>query len=352
MNHVLLRPLSVAVCLLLTLAAGSAWAAPPLPQRIIAAENPDGEMREQMEEHSNRAMDGLLSADPEQIAEARDDVVRTLENDAATAGFLEAYSAMLTARLGEAIDHEELLVRVNAMIMLRGMVDQGSRAMLTRGRADENPGVQRLAMQALHQRVLWWQEQGGNAQDINNAVNEVIALLNQRPAPHSIVVAPALRLLYDVPGARDALIQQIIERAALHTDDPNLSYAGERDIIARLAYDMSLNFSGAEAPGIIRAAFLYSQLITNQLQADAINNNARDDAIEMLRQSAQALGQICAGARKRPPADQTVAVSEWIPSAQWDDLENLLMESWVPILRTAPFGLDDQELGVEAEGDE
>jgi len=350
--NALFRPLSVAVCSLFVLLSAAEASSQVLPQQIIQAERFDATAREAMANMVGPAMDLLIDGTPAEVSEARETLIAPLKNESASVAFRDTFSAMITGRMDRAVTSESELVRINAMIVLTRMTDQGSMAHINAGLEDDSPAVQRWAMKALGQRIAWWQSLGNKQAEVRAGIQTISAKLNQQGAPpHPIVVGPALEILFTIntPESRAALIEQLNNRVALHAADPNLSYAPERAAVASFANAMALATTPdtASSAGLARAAHRYSILILSQIKAGSISSSNNASAVGMLSQCVLAHGQVAAGIRKQLPANQAAAINDWIPARRWDDIQALLVDQWVPILGQAPLNLTAENLAVE-----
>lgn len=358
MRTALSGPRWAAVCLLAVLLAGPCLDAQAqfLPQEFQAKQI-DANLQRKMNDFIDPLMDDLIQGDTRQVAEARANLIRPLENINASPEFKEVLSKQISIKMDPAVNNKDnALVRMNAMIVLGRMTDAGSMAHINAGLEDKSVAVQRKAMEALRSRVAMMVAGAGNgggaaiANKLDPIVKQVANKLGADPGPHPIVVTPALQVLIeaDTPLARATLNDQLNKRIDLHVKDPNLSYVPEQLAISAFAQKLAITapFDLEAGTALNRAAFRYSNLVLAQLKANAIKDEKIDDALAMLNDSVLALGKVSAGARKQPP-DAQARANSMIVNAQWEPLENLLKNDWVTILRAAPFSLTDEQLGVQ-----
>ncbi len=359
------RSLRAAVCLLTALLLpGLSAGAQFLPGDIIQSEQINAEQRQQIAAVVDAAMMDLINGDAKAMSEARKKMLNHLGNPSGTVAFQDAYSELVSAKMDRAVNHDSTLVRMNAMIVLSRMTDdgegddEGSMKQIALGVEDSNVAVQRWAFEAMRSRVATWnrREQAGNGPanldaKLGKVIERVNDKLNQDTPPNPIVVDKALMALLEVntPEARSTLVGHLNSRVALHAEDADLSYAGEQGVIERLASSLALErpFDQDSATGLNRAAFRYARLIVDQAKAGAIGNNNKENAMSMLNQCLASMGQVAAGARVNDPAGQDGANGA-IQNEQWDALDRLLAD-WAVILRSAPFGIANDGLAVQAE---
>ena len=350
------RSLRAAVCLLTALLLpGLSAGAQFLPGDIFQAEQINAEQRQQIAAVVDAAMMDLVNGDAKAMSEARKKMLNHLGNPSGTAAFQDAYSELVTAKMDDAVNHDSTLVRMNAMIVLSRMTDDGSEQHIEAGIEDKgkSAAVERWAFEALRSRVATWNRRGPN--NLKEKQEKAIKLVNdkldiQNP-PNPIVVDKALMTLLEVntPDARAALVGHLNARVALHAADTKLSYAGEQGVIERFASSLALErpFDQRSATQLARATHRYARLIVEQLKANKIGDRNRGDALSMLTQCLASMSQVAAGAGQREPASQSRAAAA-IQNEQWDVLDGVLND-WAVILRAAPFSLDNDDLAVQPE---
>ena len=348
--NVLCRPLVAACLCLLVLLAGLPASGQFLPPEILEAETITGEMKAKMADVVDPAMDNLIDGEPEDISKARTSLLQLLNYRDARPAFRNEFSALITRRMDPAVNHDDALVRMNAMIILSAMVDDGSKTLIDTGLEDDNSAVKRWAMKALGRRMFAWQLQGGKTSEISAAVKQVVAKLDQDPPPHPIVVEAGLTALLSTnsPEARAALIGQLNKRVEMHAADPKLSYSAERAAIVGFvskSIDLVNDRDFQSIVGLNRAMYRYASLIITQAQAGGVSEEQRLNALSMLNESLQGLVRTTAALGKKSPDNQS-QVGNWIKNGGWVDLKNLVEKEWATILKGDPFNLKDDQLAV------
>jgi len=352
MNHVCEKRW-VAVCLLFALLGGADASAQFLRQETIEAQEITDTMRQEMLDLVTPAMEKFYSGDPADLSDARKTLTDPHKNPNATAAFREAFSEIITPRLAEAVSHDSVLMRINAMIIAGLLTDADSKALIDQALKDDNPAVQRKAMEAIRKRVQYWltQPAGGNrgaAASIEDAVNQVNKMLKARPAPDPIIITPGLLMFLDIntPSSLETLIGHVNDRLALHVEDPSLSYAPEQAVIERLSVLLTSSPNAQVAAATNKAAWRYASLIIQQIKADKIDDGRVEMAAGTVGQCLLALGQVAASAQQAPPAGH-FQFRAWIKDQNWDALQNLLQDDWVPVLKAPPFSLRDEDFELE-----
>lgn len=353
------RPLCAAVCLLMVLLGVPASAQNQIiGANIIQAPQIDAAARQQINAFIAPAIADLVSGEPDKISNARKNLLNPIGNVGASVAFLDAYSEMISAKMDPAVNHKDLktsvLVRMNAMIIISRLTDDGSMAHIAAGLEDDNVSVQRWAMKGLQERVKTWKNRAKNDNNLNIApkldgvIKQVVAKLEANQAPHPIVVGPGLLTLFEI-GTEDAYValnEQLNGRVDLHSKDLKLSYTPELVVIQVFSPALSIArpFNVKLGSDMNRAAFRYATLILGQLKAGKIGKDQLEDAKNMLNQCIVAMGQVSAGAGKNAPAGQGQANAA-IVNSRWADIDKLLTD-WAVILRAAPFNLTNQDLGL------
>jgi hypothetical protein len=332
-----------------------------MPQEIIQADPITPEMNDTIVSLVDPPVYDMGDDEVElkKVTEARDRLKGYLNQASGTAAFRMAVSTAISGRIGPAVDHENAVVRMNAMIVLGDMVDPGSKALIDKGLVDKNDAVQHWAMIALGKRMQYWQKQlaalgpgGGWQANMDTAVAQIKKLLLVANPPHPIVVGAGLDALVkaDTQLSREALIEILNQRVALHAADPNLKYTAERAVCERFT-----NVLVAQVPpdvrsikGYSRALSRYSSLIVDQAQANLIDAEVEGGAHSMLFVCLQGMANVSAAAQapNSPPANHNQG-RDWIKNARWAELKELVDKDWNAILQAAPFSLDEKQLAVK-----
>lgn len=82
----------------------------------------------------------ISTASDKEVRQAREKLTEPLRGTAAVV-FRQTYSTKLTARMRDALKAESVLVRINAMMAVRDLLDEGAIALIQSGLADQSPGV-------------------------------------------------------------------------------------------------------------------------------------------------------------------------------------------------------------------
>jgi hypothetical protein len=356
--NLLTRPSLAVVCsLFVLLAATPASAQRFLGPEITEAEAITEEMKEKILMIVDPLMFDLVADEPEadEITEAREQLQRLLN----TLGGSQAYKAALSqsiteSRLPDAVKHKSPMVRYNAMLILKSMVDEASEPLITIGLNDENDAVKRGAMQALGERMKWWKDRNaaGMQAKITAGIKQIIDIVDVAKPPHPIVVGAAFEALLklDTTASRAALIDLLNKRVALHQADPDLSYSAERAVIEQFANTLSLESpqDKRSISGLARAMSRYASLIDGQFLNNRISEEQEMENKSMMLQCLNGLNRLGAALNTAPPADQLQAKG-WITNDRWDELSKLINEDWSKALTSDAFGLKPADLVVAEE---
>ncbi|MBX2850741.1 MAG: hypothetical protein KTR15_03225 [Phycisphaeraceae bacterium] len=351
------RPLLAVVCPLFVLLAAMPALGQNrfLPSEIVEAEVITEEMYQEILMIVDPLMFDLVRPEPEaqELSEARKQLLQQFRPAQASVAFTEALSKAITeSRMEDAVTHKSSMVRYNAMIILKSMVDAGSEPLITAGLNDANDAVKRGAMQALGKRMLWWKARnaGGMQAKITNAIKQIVGIVGVAKPPHPIVVGAAFEALLnlDTPASREALIDLLNKRVAQHKSAPDLSYSAERTVIERFANTLSLESpqDTRSIKGLARAMSRYASLIDDQFLNNRISEEREMDNKSMMLQCLNGLNRLGAALKVAPPADQLQAKG-WINNGRWDELGKLINEDWRAILIANQFGLKAADLEVD-----
>lgn len=330
-----------------------------LPAEIYEADAITEQMYEQILMIVDPIMFDLIRPEPKpkEVSEARSNLLQQFRPAQASVAFTEALSRAITnSRMKEAVTHQSPLVRYNAMIILASMVDSGSESLITLGLKDKSDAVKRGAMQALGKRMLWWKARdAARVRDmqakIDNAIKQIVAVVDVAEPPHPIVVGAALEglLRVDTPLSREALVKLLNQRVALHVADPDLSYSAERAVIETFANTLSLQaqLDTRSINGLAQAMARYTSLIDSQFLKNRISKEQDMDNKSMMLQCLNGLARLSAALSAPTPADQAQAKG-WITNDRWDELGKLINEDWAKTLTANPFTLKASDLQVAA----
>lgn len=326
-----------------------------MPTEIVEAETITPEMNERiMIVVDPPLLEMRRPKNPEDVTEARKQLQQLFRANQPTVEYLEALSAAIESRIQEAVEHESALVRINAMIVLSSMVDDGSKKWVDQALndAEENDAVKRWAMEALGKRMVWWKTLAaagarGNQVKIDDAIKQIIAIISDATPSHPVVVSAALEALarVDTTSSREALIDLINKRVALHKADPDLTFVPERAAIETLSNALVI-----ESPpdvrsmtGLSRAMSRYSSLILDQFQANRMMQEHEKGAQTMLYQCFSSLARVSAAAKVAVPVDPAQA-KNLIGNGRWDELKGFVEKEWAAALAANPFNLKAADL--------
>ncbi|MEM9346843.1 MAG: HEAT repeat domain-containing protein [Planctomycetota bacterium] len=322
-----------------------------LPQEIVQADLITPEMQEKIMFAVDPPMFDLTRDEPKagDVKKAREQIQSLFRASAEpSAAYLEALSKAIESRIQPAVQHKSALVRINAMIVLSQMVDDGSVKWIDKGLEDKNDAVKRWAMQALGRRIIWWNLQGGNGNEIDDAIDTVVKMLGQADPPHPVVVASGLDALFkaNTTRSRAELIGLLNKRVAMHEKDADMSYSAESAVIEAFANALAFESPRdmASITGLSRAMYRYASLITGQIQAGRVGGGAEKGAEEMCLQCLEGLRKVVA-ANVNPPPDFAQARG-WIQNDRWEQVKGLVDE-WSALLADDPFRLTQVQLAVK-----
>jgi hypothetical protein len=243
---------------------------PRISQQIINATTVlNADQRQQITTYVTDWADLLESGDVEDVSRGRARLIEPFNFAGATDIFITAYSAAVTMKLKPLIDHDDALVRVNGMLVLRHVSERGVVDLVRTGLEDENPGVRYLAAQAAgaigaNSRVLPEQRQR-----IFDAIQTTLATEQDQRVVEQLLLA-MLGVAAEA-DARKTLISHVNRRLDVHASFPQLPLKAVVEVQARL-YRRIISQGGddtetirAMLPVAARSLLLASAVLDRQL---------------------------------------------------------------------------------------
>lgn len=340
---------ALAVCLLACLVVSSPAAAQQIPQDAKVAEGRLTEQQTQaVRDFVEAWMGRLVSADPEQVASARNAFLREFRTPGITEVFRNAFSVEVSSMMGDAIRAEDDLVRINAMIIATQLTNPGADQLIDVGLGDDNAAVQYWGAKAYLQRVERAMAEGGPGMPAN-AQRALITKVQQvfDGAPSTPVARVGFEILsnLDVPEAQGALLGLLHSRVDDHTQNPQASYLPEQTAIQLLSAEISRErqVNNARVAELARAAYRYFTQINAQMQAGTILDEAMAGHKAMMDWCYKCLYAMSAKYPSLNAPNDAGQINDHIQRGRWDDLQ-AAAERWEAILTAAPFNIPAEDL--------
>ncbi len=327
-------------------AQGSGMNAPVIPSQVISEPSPlDGSQRQSVDAFVTPNLEALLSGDPSRVSEARDQLLTYFRTPGASESFLDYYSQAISRRIADALDSEQALVRVNAMILATRLTNPQAADLIRGALADPTPGVRYWAARALGQAAA-------NQTLSRQQQLELLRVLQQQidDEPSEEVVRQILAAMnrLDLRAAREAVLDALNSRVRFHIDRPQLSYDAEREAMAEVFRQIIQEVpSGTAEPQdlrqLARASGRYFNLISQQLNQGNILPRVVPGHEAMISLSQNVLGY----SKRSVQAGVNTPDAESVEQALIFDNYDRLTEhggTWLQMLSGPPFNFSAQDL--------
>ncbi|MEM1213099.1 MAG: hypothetical protein AAGI68_12475 [Planctomycetota bacterium] len=288
---------------------------------------------------------GLLTdGNAEQIAGARQRLLRHFRTPAASPSFLQSMSRAVVSRMPPAVASPKVMVRLNAMIVL-GEVDPGVEGVF--------PLVQ-TALKDQSSAVRYWSAKSlaslSEAELGQDEELEIIAIVRPMIGPEQSM--PVLRNLFralsnlEADEAIVALLDGLNEKVAFHVARPNEPHMATEVGLRRVYQQITLQEVqrlGDKQRQMVRAAYRCFELIAEQMVQDKVGDGqvAGHGRVLVLAHTAMRRAyQDAGGDRAKIPTGLNNAVT----FKRWQRVQQV-GEQWKRLLtEAAPFGFQAQEL--------
>ncbi|MEM9415503.1 MAG: hypothetical protein AAGA29_08515 [Planctomycetota bacterium] len=292
-------------------------------------------------------MGRLISADPAEVTESRNAILREFRTPGITETFREAFSEEVSRMMGEAIQAESDLVRINAMIIATQLTNEGAEQFIDAGLSDDNAAVQYWSAKAYQERVDRATAEDGpgmSPAEQRSVIGKVEAIFENSPSTPVARVGVEILSKLDVPEARAAMLSLLHDRVDYHAANPQASYLAEQTAIQLLSAEISRERRSdpEDIAELARAAYRYFAQIHAQLQDGNILDGSVTGHKAMLDWCNKCLQAMGAKAEANVP-EATGEVNDWIRLDEWEDIADVAA-AWKLTLMGAPFNMAASDL--------
>ncbi|MEM6553271.1 MAG: HEAT repeat domain-containing protein [Planctomycetota bacterium] len=292
----------------------------------------------------DQEMDLLIGGDAEQIAGARQRLLRQFRTPGASQAFLQAMSRAVVKRMPEAVESPKVMVRLNAVIVL-GEVDPGVAGVF--------PLVQQ-ALQDTSSAVRYWAAKSLTrlSQGSLGRIEELEIIGIVQPMIELEQSMPVLQFLYralanlDADEAIAALLESLNTKVAFHVARPNQPHMATEVGLRRVYRQITLGEVqklGDKRRQMVRAAYRCFELIADQMVQGKVDDAQRAGHGRVLVLAHTAMRrayQDGGGQAAKIPGGLQNAVN----FRNWQRVQQV-GEQWKRLLaEPAPFGFQAQEL--------
>ncbi len=326
-----------------------------IPYDIVTTESAlTADQRERIEAYVDLRLAWLLKGQSDQVTQAREELIEPFGLVGASRIFTLAYSAAVSKRLINVIHSNDLLVRINTMIVAASLIDPGVVRLIEIGLTDDNPAMRYCAAKAVGDADTV--DVPGTRRELSRDNQQQLLAAMKKAAEAESSQQVLHRLLLgivslEVPEAAVYLMEQFNQRVAQYTTDPSLPVAPMTQVL-RMMY---INLIQASARGkelskdvidsVTRVAFRYQVASAAILNIGAPTAEIKRAHIEMIGLTDSILNWVAQtvldeGSPRPGSVKNELAIENW-PGVM------LETEDWRQLLLDPPFGFTAEELLVE-----
>ena len=313
-----------------------------LAMDIITADNLTGQQRNNIDSYVARHGGDLIAGEPAQLATARRALLAPWGVDDATAAFRQHYRAALAEQIDAALASDEVLVRLNGMILAARVELELDEPRLLELLADDSPAVRYWAAAAVRQLA---------ASGRLGSTRQQALVAHLRPRIDAEADAAVLEQLLvalaalSPEHAAEPLLEALNARVAGHVEAPGRSVAPAHSAMQRLHRRLTEadNAPVAARVQLSRTALRYMDalagaLAEHELDASRQRQYARGVALtdHILRTMHSGLG-----GGGNPPG----ALTQAIEAGDWEAVRSAVGR-WRTLLQQGPYNLDEADLAV------
>ncbi|MEM7626587.1 MAG: HEAT repeat domain-containing protein [Planctomycetota bacterium] len=282
----------------------------------------------------------LLTGEESAISKGRSSLVEALTFPGGADQYISQLSEVIADRLGPLMETQDLMIRVNAIIVCTYLKHPDALAPIEAGLKDPNAGVRYNAANAMANLLA-------DGQLSNNERNAALQTLENLAADEqdTFVMQPMLDALDQTRD--DVLVLRVLnDRVAWHVGKPAESYEAERETLQKVYIRITTNPS--PDPSLInelaRVSVRYMRLASQQLADGAVAADRNRSHIDIVDLAATALraAHTERAAPGRPPENPGRLGAQ----GNWAGVAGIAGE-WVEVLKAPPFGFADADLSVE-----
>jgi hypothetical protein len=282
----------------------------------------------------------MRSGEEGDIAEAKTRLITELTITGANPRFVRQLSDVVVEQLRPLTSSDQLLVRINAMIVAGNVQTPEAMELVLTGLADDNAGVRYLASKAMENLLA------GDL--LNDPQRErVMDRLQQLAAGEDevFVVQPLFEALLRA-GDLAQVIEALNQRVAWHAQNPTATLAPERATL-QTAFSTLFTASAANRPAeqvreLARASARYLLMVARQLEENPDRVSEDRTRFEIVQVAASALEFAHNELRvpgNLPPAGRAAEQQDWARLVEAG-------ETWIARLQEAPFNFSAEQVTV------
>lgn len=331
----------VALALVVSVSAPRARAAESLPTETITAASLSMDQAAKIDQYIAAAVADLKQAKESAVTPARHVLLEPLGLGPSDA-FLRYYRQHVATALTPLLAHKDLLVRLNAMIVLDRVGGADAVPIAGKALADASPAVRYWAAKTIADQAA---ALPGDAQ------KQVLATITKRVASEHVpqVVEQLLVTMgsLTLPEAKLQLLEALNQRVAYHAQHPGTSIGPEEAGLQRL-YKTLFGAAAKPDPNVLKAlgrtALRYLDLTATQLDLKQVPDDAVRQTYHHTVQLTYYILRFVQGATKGAPAAPP-DLTDAIKAGNWK-MVRVQVEAWRNVLEAPPFGFSAKELEI------
>lgn len=285
-------------------------------------------------------INSILTEEESAISDGRTALVEALKFPGATELYISQLSELVAASMGPLMDSQNLMVRMNAMIICTYLNHSSVSVPIEQGLKDENAGVRYPAANAMAS-LLTGDSLVGNERDEVLILLEELAVKEQDP----FVVKPLLDAL--VQTEDNALVLRVLDqRVALHAAQPTVNYDAESNtlqvIYTRIYTETTPSIDVVKELAKVSSRYMKlsaQQLLNGEISAE--RNRSHKNIINVAATALRATREGLAAPGRAPEAPgRPLEQDNWARVAS-------IADEWIEVLKLPPYGFSEAALSVK-----
>lgn len=325
--------------------ANTAFGQKKIPYDVVTATSTlSVEQQRMINNYISHRTELLFRGTKDQVVKSRQELIEPLGWAGGTKIFHLAYSSAANRYLSQGLDSDQLLVRLNTMIVAHDLKDPGVMGLIQKGLMDASPSVRYWAGKAItqagfHDRLSIYEQA-----TILNALGPAI----QKESSEDVLQRLLVGLVgLSIPEAATKLLDELNKRVGLHAANPNLSLTAAIEGLRTLfVKTVEARSNGQDVPNeavqqMALVAYRYLALSAAWLDTDQLDAEQQNQYLDMIELADAVLGwtarQVSSGASAPPSIKDDLERQNW-------PLIRLRIEEWKRLLEKPPFNFGAVDL--------
>ncbi len=331
----------------LMLLAPTSQAQDTIRQQIKIADVLDEAQKQEVRAYVDQRMQVLIDGQPGRLVTARRELLSQFRTPGAKQAFLDEMSKAVMSTMPQAVEHEDVLVRLNAMIIATQLTIPEALDLLRGALKDQSAAVRYWGAKAIRDLV--------ETTTANNTLSreqqaQILTTIEPLIIPEEQV--PVVKVYYQIlatlqiPASRATLINMLNLKAPFHVARPNQSHLATEEGLRRAYLQVATDNGDVrdERKALVRASYRYMDLISQQLVNEDISPEFRAQHAEIINNAFRIVswgwGDAGGASEKIPRSPSTD-----IKFKNWDNVRTTVLNFRRILAEPGnPLGLQDAEL--------